>query len=252
MYRVMIIDDETALRNLLRKTINWEEKNLKVVGEAASGIEAINIIDECKPDIAFVDIRMPFMDGIEFSKLAIKRYPRLKILVFTAFDEFHYAKACIGIGVSEYLLKPIVRADIHAVLDKTVADLNQEQCREMELTANVSGYVGMNKIQEYIVRNYEDAELNLTAAANHFGFNPSYLSRKFKEETGVSFIDFLTAVRMKQACRLAGKGKLMYITARLVGIPDPNYFGKCFKKYQGISYSDYVRQVEGEENGGQP
>ena len=59
MYRVMIIDDEKALRNLLKASVDWQEMGLEVVGEAASGIEAINIIDKLRPDIIFVDIRMP-------------------------------------------------------------------------------------------------------------------------------------------------------------------------------------------------
>ena len=72
MYKVMIIDDEKAIRSLLRITLEKENLNLNIVGEAASGIEAINTIDNYKPDIAFVDIRMPFMDGIEFSNGAFK------------------------------------------------------------------------------------------------------------------------------------------------------------------------------------
>ena len=83
MYRVMIIDDEKALRNLLKASIDWQEMGLEVVGEAASGIEAINIIDKLRPDIIFVDIRMPFMDGIEFSKIALKRYRQMKIIILT-------------------------------------------------------------------------------------------------------------------------------------------------------------------------
>lgn len=51
MYRVMIIDDEKALRNLLKASVDWQEMGLEVVGEAASGIEAINIIDKLRPDI---------------------------------------------------------------------------------------------------------------------------------------------------------------------------------------------------------
>ena len=105
MYRVMIIDDEKALRNLLKASVDWQEMGLEVVGEAASGIEAINIIDKLRPDIIFVDIRMPFMDGIEFSKIALKRYRQMKIIILTAFDEFEYAKQCIGLGITDYLLK---------------------------------------------------------------------------------------------------------------------------------------------------
>ena len=55
---------------------------------------------------------MPFMDGIEFSKIAIKRYPDLKIIVLSAFSDFEYARECIGIGVCEYLLKPVGSEEI--------------------------------------------------------------------------------------------------------------------------------------------
>ncbi len=73
MYRVMLIDDEPSARNLLRVAVDWKAVDMEVVGEAASGIEAINTIDEVLPDVAFVDISMPFMDGREFTELAPKR-----------------------------------------------------------------------------------------------------------------------------------------------------------------------------------
>ncbi|SCP94783.1 response regulator transcription factor [Anaerobium acetethylicum] len=241
MYRVMIIDDERALRSLLKKTIDWEELSLEVVGEAASGIEAINIIDEIRPDIVFVDIRMPFMDGIEFSKLAIQRYPKLKIIVLTAFDDFTYARECIGIGVADYLLKPIVRTDIQQSLKKILAQLEQEKGQDKNEDTEDGKDLRMKSIKEYIEGHFDDPELNLKSVADNFGFNSSYFSRKFKEEIGRSFIDYLTSYRMEKACRYASRGELMYITAKLVGIPDPNYFGKCFKKYYDVSYSDFMK-----------
>jgi two-component system response regulator YesN len=76
--------------------------------------------------------------------------------------------------------------------------------------------------------------------AQHFGFNSSYLSRKFKQETGKSFVEFLIKCRIERAIGLAGIDKKMFCTATAVGIPDSNYFGRCFKKYTGISYSEYV------------
>ena len=244
MYKVMIIDDEEALRSLLKRTVDWEAKGLEVVGEAASGSEAINIIDDLKPDIVFVDIRMPFMDGIEFSKLAIKRYPNLKILILTAFDDFSYAKECIGIGITEYLLKPIVNNDIDGILDGVIAKLDSEKeyRKALELEGEgVRDNTKMRDIEEYIKKNYKDSDFNLTAAAQKFGFNVSYLSRKFKEEVGCGFMEYLIDIRMKRASELAKRGELMYRSAERVGIPDPNYFGKCFRKYHGISYSEYVK-----------
>ena len=116
--RVMVIDDEESARNLLKTVIPWKELNMEVAGEAASGIEAINIIDDVKPDIAFVDITMPFMNGIEFTELATKRYPQLKIIIMTAHDQFEYARKCVSLPVSEYMLKPPVNADIVEILEK--------------------------------------------------------------------------------------------------------------------------------------
>ena len=117
-YRVMVIDDEPSARNLMRGSIDWESLDMEVVGEAASGIEAINVIDEMKPDIVFVDISMPFMNGIEFTEVATKRYPDLSIIIMTAFDEFEYARKCVSLPVFEYMLKPIVRAEVTNTLKK--------------------------------------------------------------------------------------------------------------------------------------
>ena len=233
MYRVMIVDDEKAIRCLLRRTINWEEMNLRVEGEAASGIEAINIID----------IRMPFMNGIEFARFAIKRYPKLKIIILTAYEDFNYAKECIGIGVSDYLLKPIVRAEINDTLHKIIGQLDDErnQAEPDETIDEIGGYsITIEEIIKYIKDNYEDKTLNLTSVSKMFGFNSSYLSRKFKEETGQGLSVFLTEVRMEKAKELAKKGTIMYMTAQKVGIPDPNYFGKLFKRNVGITYSAYL------------
>lgn len=238
----MIIDDEKSLRNLLKLAVKWDELGLEVAGEAASGIEAVNIIDEIKPDIVFVDIRMPFMDGIEFSRLAIKQYPDLKIIVLTAFDDFEYARQCVGIGVCEYLTKPIVRSEITETLKKIVAELDTREPHRSDDDETEMSSGSMRKICRYIEENYKDSEINLTTAANKFGFNPSYLSRRFKSDTGMSFIDYLTKCRMEKALEYVHEKKMMYITAKEVGIPDPNYFSKCFKKYTGKAYSELLKE----------
>lgn len=240
MYKVMVIDDERAIRNLLKITLENVNLGLDIVGEAASGIEAINTIDNYKPDIAFVDIRMPFMDGIEFSKLAIKRYPKLKIIILTAFNDFEYARECIGIGVCEYLLKPISREEIRETLTKLIPEIETETPEEIEEEVENNSHA-ITKIKDYIGNNYQDPEINLTSIAQQYGFNPSYLSRMFKNKTGIGLNDFLTQCRMEKAISCAQKGKLMYVTAKEVGIPDPNYFSKCFKKFTGKIYSEYTK-----------
>ena len=243
MYRVMLIDDEESARKLMRASMNWESLNMEVVGEAASGIEAINVIDDMKPDIAFVDISMPFMNGIEFTEVATKRYPDLIIIIMTAFDEFEYARKCVSLPVFEYMLKPIIRSEVQEVLEKVKKKLDERTDKEdnqdtepaFEMEAS-----SIDQIKKYIESNYTDSKLNLTSVAQTFGFSASYLSRKFKQETGKNFVEFLTECRMNAAMKLALTNMKMFNASNEVGIPDPNYFGRCFKKYTGMSYSEYV------------
>ena len=242
MKRVMIVDDEMPVRKLLQATIDWESLGLEVVGEAASGIEAINIIDDVNPDIVFVDICMPFMNGIEFTKMATARYPDLFVIVLTGFDDFEYARQCVSLPVVEYMLKPIVRSEVEKVLKRVVDELNKrtsdEKCSEQEESALNSFEI--QNIVNYLKSNYKDSTINLASVAQQFGFNSCYLSRKFKKEMGVSFVEYLMKCRMEQAIELKKNNLKMFGTANEVGIPDPNYFGRCFKKYTGISYSEYI------------
>ncbi len=239
MYRVMIIDDEMSARSLLQASIDWKSLDMEVVGEAASGIEAINIIDELLPDIVFVDISMPFMNGIEFTKLATERYTELMIIILTGFDDFEYARQCVHLPVVEYMLKPIVRQEVTEVLAKIKEKLDKNNIRSQEMGQDITPSA-IEQIMQYICDNFTDPNINLTSVAQQFGFNPSYLSRKFKQKTGKSFVEFLIKCRMERAVELAGASKKMFCTADAVGIPDPNYFGRCFKKYMGVSYSEYV------------
>ena len=247
-FRVMIIDDEESARKLMRAAIKWDELGMEVVGEAASGIEAINTIDDLKPDIAFVDISMPFMDGIEFTETATARYPNLIIIIMTAIDQFEYARKCVSLPVFDYMLKPMVRDEITKVLERAkeklakAKDYWEEQGQSADLDSeSFSENNSTELIKKYLEENFTDSKLNLAFVAQHFGFSPSYLSRKFKQDTGKKFIEYLNELRMQKAIQCAKSGMKMYMAASEVGIPDPNYFSRCFKKYSGMSYSDYIK-----------
>lgn len=251
MYKVMIIDDDRPFRNQLRNIIEKENLGVEVAGEAAGNIEAINTIDEIKPDIAFVDIGMSSIDGFDFLEIAIKRYPDLKIIVVSAFSDFECARGCIGIGVCEYLLKPIDSKEIRKTLLKVIEDIDLKNLSEEELPEEDEAEIAqkgdtVSKIKKYIEENYIQPSLNVTSIAKTFGFNPSYLSRLFKAETDINLIDYINGCRMKKAIEYAKKGTLMYIAAKNVGISDPNYFGKCFKKYTNQNYSELKKYKDAE------
>ena len=124
--KVFLVEDEVVIRSGVKKSINWEQEGYEFVGEASDGELAYPMILKEKPDILITDIRMPFMDGLELSRLVKKELPDIKILILSGYDEFEYAKKAIKIGVTEYLLKPISAAKLTEVLNAVAETIRQE------------------------------------------------------------------------------------------------------------------------------
>ena len=124
--KVFLVEDEVIIRSGVKKSINWEQEGYEFVGEASDGELAYLMILKEKPDILITDIRMPFMDGLELSRLVKKELPDIKILILSGYDEFEYAKKAIKIGVTEYLLKPISAAKLTEVLNAVAETIRQE------------------------------------------------------------------------------------------------------------------------------
>ena len=124
--KVFLVEDEVNIRSGVKKSINWEQEGYEFVGEASDGELAYPMILKEKPDILITDIRMPFMDGLELSRLVKKELPDIKILILSGYDEFEYAKKAIKIGVTEYLLKPISAAKLTEVLNAVAETIRQE------------------------------------------------------------------------------------------------------------------------------
>lgn len=112
LLKVMVVDDEEMARSFMKICIDWQAVGMSVVCEASSGREALDMIEEFNPEIIFTDIHMPFMDGLEFSRIVAEIHPHIRIVILTAYKEFDYAKKGIKIGISDFLLKPINKAEV--------------------------------------------------------------------------------------------------------------------------------------------
>ena len=135
--RVFLVEDEMIIRNGVKRSIDWEKEGYEFVGEASDGELAYPLILKEKPDILITDIRMPFMDGLELSRLVKEELPDIKILILSGYDEFQYAKEAIKIGVTDYLLKPISQAQLLEALEQVKESILQEQ-EEKELLLRYS------------------------------------------------------------------------------------------------------------------
>lgn len=109
MLKIFLAEDEVVVRETIKRMIPWEELGFELVGEAADGEMALPLLIRQHPDLLITDIKMPFMDGLTLARLAKKEIPGLKVVILSGYDDFNYAKQAIGIGVEDYLLKPITK-----------------------------------------------------------------------------------------------------------------------------------------------
>lgn len=121
MLKVLIVDDEMKVCWLLEQIIEWEAMQAECVGTATNGVEAYSFVREHKPDVVITDIRMPDMDGLELVRRVKEVHPGCTFIIISGYQQFEYAHAAIKYGVADFLLKPINKDEINAVL-KRIAD----------------------------------------------------------------------------------------------------------------------------------
>lgn len=127
MYKVFLVEDEIILREGIKNNIHWEDEGFTIVGDESDGELAYPMIIREQPDILITDIRMPFMDGLELSKLLKKEMPQLKIIIISGYSDFGYAQKAIDIGISEYLLKPITSEKLLTSVKNAASAIEKER-----------------------------------------------------------------------------------------------------------------------------
>ena len=128
MLKVVLVEDETVIREGIRDTVPWGEYGYEFAGEAADGEMALSVIRKTKPDLLITDVKMPFMDGLSLSKIVSEEFPKTKIVIISGYDDFEYARKAIEVGVDQYLLKPITKMN----LKKTLLEIKEKLDAEKE------------------------------------------------------------------------------------------------------------------------
>jgi len=126
LIKVFICEDESIVREGLRDMIPWEKYGYEFVGDAPDGEMALPMIRKLKPDVLITDITMPFMDGLSLSKTVLSELPNIKIIVISGYSDFEYARKAIELGVEQYLLKPVTKADMITALEGTRKKISEE------------------------------------------------------------------------------------------------------------------------------
>lgn len=264
--RILIVDDQELERTGIKFLIDEYKLNLDVA-EAKNGEVAWEYLAMNPVDILITDIRMPFMDGLQLSRLVREKYPFVKIIIISAYAEFEYAKEAIDIGVLNYLLKPIKVDEFLRIVTKVVKQCNLEVAETTMLPhseklmhdgaegndpnngkaneENESRAIGM--VLDIIYHEYMN-DLNLETLAKRVYLSSGYLSHLFKLKHGQNIIKYIATVRIDHA-RLMLENSNMKVSeiGSLVGFTDSSYFCYMFKNHFGMSPAKYRDMVDKNE-----
>lgn len=350
MYNILIVEDEEIERRVLKSIIEDNIQGVNVVGEAKNGKEAIPIIDNLEIDLAFMDINLPGMNGLEIIDYLKRRRPKSKVIIITAYDKFEIAHTAIKLKVDDYLLKPVKPNVLVEIIKKYIQDTNKNKIEDeykdyiyqlRESIHNNSYKKSIEVIKNYIDRLYssvdfdsivleslvlfgkgiidiaEDMGLNnhreieikvneitnsnlynrkrcslynefrsilddiyldldnkkentekgidsllnyiemniregitLEDLANYSNRNVYYLSKLFKKEMGVNFIDYLTDRKMETAKEMLEDPSIPIKRISIeLAYNEPNYFSKVFKKNVGVTPSQYREKITKKNSG---
>ena len=170
-YKVILVDDEAEVIDVIEQKIAWNELGFEVVGSATNGVKALELVEKTQPDVVITDIKMPYMDGLELSKRLNDDYRNIHIIIFTGFDEFEYAKEAVHLEVEEYMLKPINSDELTECLKRVKNSLDLE--REEKLN--------VQKLENYFNDVLPILQTNLFV---------SLIEGRVDEEEYVKFVDY--------------------------------------------------------------
>lgn len=129
MYRIMIVDDQSIVRQGITRMVDWETLNCTIVCYAGDGMEALRRIPVFQPDIVLTDVVMPRMNGLELLRAINTAHPWIKTVLISAYDENEYMHMALRNDAVDYLIKPFSREEIMDVIRRVIAQINDEQIR---------------------------------------------------------------------------------------------------------------------------
>ncbi len=126
MHRVLLVDDEPLVRNVLWSLSDWSRHGFELHGEAGNGDTALAMIERSRPHIAIIDVNMPGMNGVELQRTIRERHPSIQTIMLSSYDDYDYVRECLKNGAVDYLLKHrLDEAALLNVLNKAALNLRQ-------------------------------------------------------------------------------------------------------------------------------
>lgn len=236
MKRVLLADDERASSEIIRYFIQKHQLPLEVVGETVRGDETLAAIRRLHPDIVFLDIEMPVMNGLQVMDAARKEdMSGVSFIIITAYDSFEYIQKALRLEAKDFLLKPI---------------LYEQFCETMQrvLGYRYSDNPLFNQLADFISRHYTE-DISIGDCAKVLNVSESNVSKLLRKNLDTSFTAYINQLRMKRAKELLLAGHAIKDASALAGYSNLHYFYRLFKKTEGVTPRAFVHRSKTDEKG---
>lgn len=245
--KILIAEDEQRTRQGMCRLIRSLGDEYEIVGQASNGQLALEMILQLHPDVVFVDIKMPFLDGLSMVRAVRAHGLQTEFIVVSAYADFGLAQQSISLDVAGYLLKPLTREEAETVLKKVAGRL---EGRRRYPAAQASGlrerYPDIHpliaKALDIIESGYA-GKISQKELAAELGISPEYFSYLFAKNINENFSSFLRNWRIEQARRLYQTGECSRKDVPYrVGFSDTKYFNKVFREVTGKTPAEYLSE----------
>ena len=226
MLKALIIDDEPAVATIIQHFIKEEGLPIDVVGTADNGVTGSDMIAGEKPDIVFLDIQMPLMNGFE----VMQEHPDTNYIIVTAFELFEYAQKALRLGAKDIILKPVEREQLLKAISRAIG-------------WNFTGNEIVDGIMEYINEHYSE-KIGLGDLAETFYVTPGHITRLFNKYAGESVISYINRVRIEKSKKLLLSGASVREASEAVGFGSINNYYKFFKLHTGETPAKYIKRFK--------
>lgn len=217
MYSLVIADDDEILLEGLATAFDWQMLGIRVVDAVTDGAAALDVLRREPCDILLTDIKMGRMDGLELTRLARDEFPRLRLLIMSAYEEFSFARHAVRVGVEDYIVKPIDLEQLRDTFCRVTEVLNREKAHQAYLTGinRRIDELGERSVEEYyrasgalntsLIEHL--ARGTLLGSGQEIADDVERLGANLKDVSGGSFV-FLVAALGTLAGRLNDSGQL--------------------------------------------
>lgn len=227
--KVLIVDDEHLEIEQLSFLIK-PVYPLWTIFEAEDAVQAMTCLEKHMFPLAFVDIHLPGESGLDLAEWIKEKSPETEIVIVTAYQDFGYAKRAIQLDVLDYLVKPIIADELYDVIKKFLQKHPQVKAKSPVVREALE-----------MIHRYYNEKLNLNVVSAGIHVTPTYLSRRFREELGVTFTDYVIKYRIEKAKALLLKHPEWSIgrVAEAVGFTSQHHFSNSFRKYENVTPTEF-------------